>query len=447
MNDFDQLALLVSKLKATSSSSEKKNILSQFPQCKDFLRYTYDRYKNYYITSDNIKKQKGALQGRGPDLFSRKPATSAQGTSYSTLFDLLDALNARKVTGHDAIRAISSFISKNPSYEELIYNIIDRDLKCRVDTKIINKVFPSLVPTFAVALANSFWDIQDRVDFKADAWLASRKLDGCRLLTIVDLAGKVTCYSRNGKEFSTLQRIKDEIKDVWPSLRGVVFDGEVCIVDENGDEHFDWVMKEINRKNHTISQPRYRVFDYLSLADFTLETSVHTLSKRLSLLDAMIEHSGKSDIIVPLIQTKLQSREQVDKLFQKSRDDGWEGLILRKDTTYQGKRSNDMLKVKAMLDAEYVVDGVEFGPFRYVQNGKEVEEIMLRTVQILHKGYKVGVGSGFTIEQRKYYYKHPDEIKGKTITVQYFEETKNQDGGVSLRFPVIKHIYDEKRDV
>ena len=37
-------------------------------------------------------------------------------------------------------------------------------------------------------------------------------------------------------------------------------------------------------------------------------------------------------------------------------------------------------------------------------------------------------------------------IVGKMITVQYFEETKNQEGGISLRFPTVKHIYETKRD-
>ena len=38
------------------------------------------------------------------------------------------------------------------------------------------------------------------------------------------------------------------------------------------------------------------------------------------------------------------------------------------------------------------------------------------------------------------------KILGKTITVQYFEESQNQDGEYSLRFPVLKYIYDEKRN-
>ena len=34
----------------------------------------------------------------------------------------------------------------------------------------------------------------------------------------------------------------------------------------------------------------------------------------------------------------------------------------------------------------------------------------------------------------------------KIITVQYFEETKNDKGGISLRFPTVNHIYEGERD-
>ena len=40
-----------------------------------------------------------------------------------------------------------------------------------------------------------------------------------------------------------------------------------------------------------------------------------------------------------------------------------------------------------------------------------------------------------------------DNIIGKLITVQYFEETHNDKGGISLRFPTVKHIYDGERDM
>ena len=69
---------------------------------------------------------------------------------------------------------------------------------------------------------------------------------------------------------------------------------------------------------------------------------------------------------------------------------------------------------------------------------------MLAQVLIEHKGYKVKVGSGFSQEQRIKYM--TSDIVGKTITVQYFEETKNDKGGISLRFPTVKHIYEQKRE-
>jgi DNA ligase 1 len=444
MNDFDHLAMMVSKLQATSSSTEKKNIIAQYPQCKQYLRYTYDSFKNYFLTSDNVKKQRQSLQFQGPSLFG-STSTSQGGVTFNTVFDLLDALSTRKITGYDGVKAVLSFISKNRVYEELVYGMIDKDLKCRIDAKVINKVYPGLIPTFNVALANSYWDIQDKVDFDKDIWFASRKLDGCRLLTVVDELGVVTCYSRNGKEFGTLQRIKDEIKEVWPELRSVVFDGEICIVDEDGNEHFDWVMKEINKKNHTIAQPRYRVFDYLSLENFSSEKSTIPLSKRFILLDVMMKKFGTSKLIFPLIQTIIQTKKQAEAIFEQSQREGWEGIILRKDAPYQGKRSNDMLKMKAFHDDEYTVIDVEFGPFQIVKNGKETTETVLTKVFIAHKGYRVGVGSGFTIDERRRFCKHPEDIKGKTIKVSYFEETTNKNGTHSLRFPTIKCIYSDGR--
>ena len=79
--------------------------------------------------------------------------------------------------------------------------------------------------------------------------------------------------------------------------------------------------------------------------------------------------------------------------------------------------------------------------------GLVVVEVMLGSVIIEHKGCDVGVGSGFDQEERRKYFKNPELIVGKTITVQYLEETTNQDGCHSLRFPVVKHVYSKGRDI
>jgi DNA ligase-1 len=128
-------------------------------------------------------------------------------------------------------------------------------------------------------------------------------------------------------------------------------------------------------------------------------------------------------------------------------DYGWEGVMLRADEPYKGKRSKDLLKVKKFFDDEYEVIDTEMGEFRYVKDSAEWEETMLSCVMIQHKNNIVRVGSGFTIEQRQEFYQNPDKILGKIITVQYFEETKNQDGGISLRFPTFKILHGAARTV
>jgi len=118
--------------------------------------------------------------------------------------------------------------------------------------------------------------------------------------------------------------------------------------------------------------------------------------------------------------------------------------MLRKDVGYEGKRSKNLLKVKTFHDAEYTVIDADFGPMAVVRDGKEAQETMLAQVYIEHKGHIVKVGSGFNQEQRIKYM--TSDIVGKTITVQYFEETKNDKGGISLRFPTVKHIYENERN-
>ena len=121
--------------------------------------------------------------------------------------------------------------------------------------------------------------------------------------------------------------------------------------------------------------------------------------------------------------------------------------MIRKDIGYEGKRSNNLLKCKLFQDAEYIVNDIEIGPFRVINNGKEEVEEVMTNVFIEHKGFKVSVGSGFSLEERRRYKENPNDIIGKEITVSYFEETINQQGTISLRFPTIKAIYENERNI
>jgi hypothetical protein len=83
---------------------------------------------------------------------------------YDNVFGLLDDLNNRVYTGHDAIAMVNSFILQHKEYEDLIFSIIDRNLEIRASESVINKVIPGLIPTFDVALANKFERTADIIE-------------------------------------------------------------------------------------------------------------------------------------------------------------------------------------------------------------------------------------------------------------------------------------------
>jgi DNA ligase-1 len=72
---------------------------------------------------------------------------------------------------------------------------------------------------------------------------------------------------------------------------------------------------------------------------------------------------------------------------------------------------------------------------------------VLSAVLIEHKGNLVRVGSGFSVEERREYYKEQATILGQVISVQFFEETIDQHGKHSLRFPVFKGNHGKTRSI
>lgn len=427
--NFDLLRKVVDELNLSNSSNDKKDILIKYKDnifIKKVLFYTYNPFFQYYVTPKNLEKNYDEDLGL---LYC-----------FDDLFEMLDILRKREVTGYKAINSVNDYCSRNEEYKDLIYKIIGKDLEIRMGDSLINKAIPGLIPTFDVALASKFEDVT--VDFLKEKWYASRKLDGVRCCTIVDENGNVTHCSRQGNEFETLGIITEEIKKL--NLKNIVFDGEICVVDENNNEDFQGVMKEIRRKNHTIANPKYFIFDVIDRDDFMKKSGKTKFSDRYETLKSLIPLNKHLTVV---LQTLISSEDEF--LFRMKDADlkGWEGLIIRKDVGYEGKRSKNMLKCKSFADAEYEVIEVEFGPFRMIENGLEVTKEVLSNVVINHKGFKVSVGSGFSIEERQYYKQHPEEIIGKTITVKYFQETKNQTGGISLRFPTVKCIYKEGRNI
>ena len=420
---MEELKQFVEEMRATSSSLDKVEILkkqSEFIQ--KILEYTYNPYKQYHVTSKTCIKNSDLLDKTTFDFMD------------GDIFKLLNSLTRREFTGHKAIGVINGFNDK------LIYKIIDKDLDIRVGAKIINKAVPGLIPTFSVALAKEY---DSKCDW-GDSWYASRKLDGVRCLAVVDEDGVCTLYSRTGKEFTTLNKVKEAIEATC--YTNYVFDGEICLIDENGNEDFQGIMKQLRRKDHQIENPAFMIFDMLNKSDFELTTKSEPLEGRLHTLRSWL--GGRfinKNILRYTDQFVITDDEHFETWSKMAAEKKWEGFMIRKNVGYEGKRTKNLLKVKKFFDDEYTVVDYDCDNHEVVRDGKSVTMNMLAQVWIEHKGHRVKVGSGWTQEQRLQYM--DGSIVGKTITVQYFEETHNDKGGISLRFPTVKIVHGDKREM
>jgi DNA ligase-1 len=431
-----ELATLIKELNATNSINEKVQIITRHPECKSALRWTYDPSIQFGVTSDNIKK-------KGPQLVLMNPPKLS-------VEELLKALSTRKLTGNNAIKITYIEAQILHPYGEILYKIIDKDLKCRIDDTLINRAFPGLIPEFKVTLAKNYDDYKHKIDFASAVWFASHKLDGVRCICIVN-GESVQFFSRTGKPFHTLSNVAKALNPT--DTDSYVLDGEICVMNK-GVEDFTAIVSEIRRKDHTIKSPRYKVFDCLMLTEFYDGKSTIDLATRQSRLKKILP---KDDTVVQsLKQTVILDASHLKELQAQAIKSEWEGLILRKNVGYDAKRTSDMLKVKVFQDAEFKVIDIESAPISFiaydqailVPQGVNTTEVMLGKAIVLFKGNPVGVGSGWSIEQRREFHKHPEKIIGKTITVKYFAESKDKNGKPSLRFPTLKTIYAGKeRDI
>lgn len=436
--NFVSLQTFIEEMNQTNSNNDKIAVLELYKNnsfITKVLEYTYNPFKNFYVTSENCLKREDLYEG-----------------DYLDLFSLLDDLCKRNITGHQAISAVNGFAMLYfPSGGELIYRIVDKNLEIRVDVKTINKVFRDLIPTYSVALAEKYDEkTSKKVDFKKDSWLVSRKLDGIRCQIYIDEQGGVNAYSREGKEFKTLDTLKSIFRLAVEEDRiskGLVFDGELCVVDDQGNDDFNGIAKQIMRKNYDIVNFKYYLFDLIKTDVFNGKSKGFDFINRQEHLRQVIDKAGLSNNITVLDQSLITSEEQFKTWKEKATENNWEGLILRKgNIEYKGKRSSDLLKVKEFFEEEFICTGIQTGPFRIINPKTKLEETIetLTNIEVLYPteigDFVVSVGSGFSLEQRNHFMNNPRDIVNKNVTVKYFEVTKDQKGAFSLRFPIFKGV-------
>lgn len=431
-NVLDIVYSLQQKLLATNSKLAKEDILKEFiegadPSCKTILDFILDKHIKFGITSALFE-----------DIM---PDDEQRSFDDNQIIDIFTTISSKNASAKDMKQMlIDLYKGVSPGAREIIKCIVDKDFRCGVNASKYNSIVNKDKELLGVALANKYSDKANKVDFKKDVWYVSRKLDGCRL-NIIKQGDNVQTLSRQGNEFTTLDKLKECIQQIPGDF---VLDGEVITSSGLNQDNFKEIVSQVKRKDYTIPDPVMMVFDIYSPDVAYGRSDSKIFSQRYEELKKFFADNKNilGDKFVMVEQKKVESEDMLNDEYARAKDSKWEGLMIRKDVKFEGKRTDNLLKIKGFEDGEYKIIGYELGDFRYKS---ETLHNVLASVTIDYKGNEVKVGSGWSLEERKALAKNPEVLIGRTLKIKYFEETKNAKGGVSLRFPTKVFLYDGER--
>ena len=182
----------------TASITEKKKLIEGLsPESKFLLMMANSPYITYGIKEKMM-----------PNIFSHINKHHDDDDEFLGPFlELLDKLAKRELSGNEAVGEIGRVLCRYSRETSITFEkIILKDLRCNLGKRVINKVFPGLIPEFKCMLADK---MSDKFNWNSGPWMVEYKYDGMRILAKVDTNG-VTYYSRNGMEQENFEGLFDE---------------------------------------------------------------------------------------------------------------------------------------------------------------------------------------------------------------------------------------------
>ncbi len=190
------------------------------------------------------------------------------------------------------------------------------------------------------------------------------KLDGVRMLALLNSNGEVYLSSRRHKEIPGFANLKQELKKILKP--GLILDGELYSHGMNLQDISGIVRSESNQENKT--QLQFYVFDCFC-AQETKGLAIKpdsTLEARITYLDRLVSSLRLETIV--MTETQIAATEdQANEFYFKKIDEGYEGIVYKNtNRPYEfsfnrEKRSLFNLKRKKAFDAEFKIVGYTQG--------------------------------------------------------------------------------------
>jgi DNA ligase-1 len=358
-----------------------------------------------------------------------------------TVFELFDYLTEHN-TGTDLdVAACQEMLyvasELDVQLEYILMDLICKDLSTGVDSKTINSVMPGLIPTFNVQLAEKYFDKPERVEGREFA--LTTKIDGGRIIALKE-NGQVSFYTRAGQRYEGLVDLEKEMTDLLPD--DSVFDGEITLLNDKGissKEAYKQAMK-ITRKDGEKHGVKMKVFDWMPVSHWKSQYCPLSWNERRATLEILFKEEPYDYFELLPVLYKGSDTSMITKFLDEAIANDQEGVMINIcDAPYEFKRTTNLLKVKKMQTMDLEIIGFEEGSGKYKDT--------LGAILVRYKnGNIVKVGSGFTDWLRSEIWNNQNKYQGVVSEIQYFEETTNDDGGESLRFPIFKDFRPDKTE-
>ena len=422
---------LFNDLACTSSRNSKEKIIRDNKDNKNFINSLIFLLDDFTKTGISKKKISKRITNRESELV------------INSLEDMFKYLSKNNTGRDEDIYQIQKFIaSQDDSFKEFLEGLVTKSTRLGVTAKTLNKIIPNSVREFGVILAEPYSKNMDKINGKNE-FIVTTKLDGVRNIAIVE-NGNVQCFSRQGQIITGLSEVEKDLS----KLPNGVYDGElVAIVDGVMDskEVFAETIRRSKIKGRKTGL-KFITYDYISnILDFYNGVDNTYCIDRKNSLKRILEPLNLEfvEYLEPLYIGK-----EVDKisiLLKEEVAKGEEGVMLNlSKAPYQCKRVKTLLKVKQFADADVLVTDILEG------DGKNKGKLGAIEIEFEHEGnlYRCNVGSGFSDSERELYWNNKELLLNKIVTIQYFEITKNDNGGYGMRFPVwLNRIRDDKTEI
>ena len=419
----------VDEIRESAARTHKQKVLEKWKEnviILTYLQFAFNPYTTFGISGKKLNKV--------------VPETSI--TGIHSVFELLTYLSQHNTGTDQIIGLCQDFIDgvavSDPDAAILLEQIIRKEFTIGCDAKTINAVIPGLIPVFDVQLANKYFDKPEYVEGKTFA--LTKKIDGGRIIAIRE-NGEVSFYTRAGQKYEGLTDLAAELFTTFPD--GIVLDGEITLLANplglSSKDQYKQTMK-ITRKDGEKHGVKMLVFDILTVEEFRTQQCEHTYDERRNLLEGLFGTTKRTYFELLPVLYRGKDTTEITKYLDQLTSEGEEGVMINIcDAPYEFKRTNNLLKVKKMDTLDLEIVGVESGEGR-----------LANTLGAIHVRYKDGnivkVGSGFSDWMRDEIWHNQLYYIGKIAEIQFFEETKNDKGGVSLRFPIFKEVRLDKRE-